>query len=259
MDEVFHTSANGSRGIRRPATSSPLVNGEHAPVNGHWHPAGIPFFWIPKAGFDRLEQALERGAAATAKLVYVALCIIANREGSSSFEKPLNYISVLASLDRRTVERRLADLKRIGLVSIESRQIPGTSGPAPSRYTLTSQSHDLTSQSHDIPAAVKPLAVILPIEQENEEKAHTHRETFSLKDLSDLDPKIVPPGFDPAEEFAKAEQWAAEHTVPFTKGFFLQSWLPRCKPRPVTKGKPARDPRKKVDDFVAGTIHPRDV
>lgn len=95
-----------------------------------------PWMWQHKDAFWRINQGLERGSAASAKLVYVALTWIASDEQSETFSKPINYIADLASLGRRTVEKRLADLERLGFVLIERKKLEGTKGNDLNTYTL---------------------------------------------------------------------------------------------------------------------------
>jgi hypothetical protein len=84
-----------------------------------WHPNGTAFFWVPKSAFEKIENSLELAPAASAKLVFMALCVLANREGSATFTKPLNYLATLASVSRRTAWSRLGDLERLKLVTVE--------------------------------------------------------------------------------------------------------------------------------------------
>jgi hypothetical protein len=84
-----------------------------------WRPGGTPFCWQPKAALERIEQGLEREQAASAKLVYLALTRIANNEGSDTFMKPITYIAALASVSAKTVERRLPDLEKLGLIIVD--------------------------------------------------------------------------------------------------------------------------------------------
>src|SRR5262245_34180766 len=105
-----------------------------------WSPNGEPFFWVPKSAFERIDQGLELGPAATAKLVYVALCIVANREGAATFTKPINYLATLASLERRTVERRLVDLEQLKLVDVQRGKLRQAH-----QYTLTTLSRNVAT------------------------------------------------------------------------------------------------------------------
>lgn len=127
-----------------------------------WRPDGVPFFWIPKEGFDRIEQGLERGSAASAKLVFVALCLLANRMGVATFSKPINYLATLASQGRRTVERRLTDLQRLGLVTME-REGRGEAY----NFTLATLSRHPATLSRQVTTGTEPQAVALPKEPKN--------------------------------------------------------------------------------------------
>ena len=126
-----------------------------------WTPNGTPFCWLPKEAVQRIEESLELGAAASAKLVYLALCRIASNEGSAVFTKPINYIATLASVHRRTVERRLPDLERVHLVSIARRKVEGTKENDSSTYTLA-------TLSRKVATVRSPHAVAVNREQENQ-------------------------------------------------------------------------------------------
>lgn len=102
-----------------------------------WRPDGVPFFWVAKEAFDKIDQNLERGQAASAKLTYIALARVACTENSGAFSKPIGYLATLASLERRTVEKRLVDLERLELVRIHRSQIEGTKARNIHHYTLT--------------------------------------------------------------------------------------------------------------------------
>lgn len=110
-----------------------------------WTPNGTAFCWLPKEALQRIEESLELGEAASAKLVYLALCRIASNENSNVFTKPINYIATLSSVHRRTVERRLPDLERIRLVTIARRKVEGTKANDSSTYTLATLSRKVAT------------------------------------------------------------------------------------------------------------------
>lgn len=123
-----------------------------------WTPNGTAFCWLPKEAIQRIEESLELGEAASAKLVYLALCRIASNEGSAEFTKPINYIATLSSVHRRTVERRLPDLEKMRLVSITRRKIEGTMARDSSTYTLATLSRKVaTVRSHHAVAVNREL------------------------------------------------------------------------------------------------------
>jgi hypothetical protein len=138
---------------------------------GLWTPDGTPFCWQPKEAFERIEQGLERGASASAKLVYLALTRIASNERSRSFSKPIAYIATLASLGRRTVERRLPDLERLGLVEIQRLAIAGTKARDLSRYTLPTLCRKVASQSRKVATARSAITVAVNKEDKKARKS----------------------------------------------------------------------------------------
>ena len=83
-----------------------------------WESNGAPIAWMPKDGLRKIEQTAED--APSAMLVYLALARIASDERSDTFSKPIAYVAKLAGgIGRRTVERRLPDLERAGVVKIQ--------------------------------------------------------------------------------------------------------------------------------------------
>jgi hypothetical protein len=76
-----------------------------------------PFVPVPEPALRQIEEQLG-SEALSAKAVLVALWRIARREDSASFKRGLSYVATLASVTRRTVERRLPDLERLGLVTV---------------------------------------------------------------------------------------------------------------------------------------------
>lgn len=116
-----------------------------------WNPRGIPFCWLPKLALEKIEQNLDPAQAGSAKLVYLALARVANAERSGTFTKPISYIAVLASVERRTVERRLPDLERLRLVKVERSKKVRTSHV----YRLATLSrNNATPSRNDATAAV---------------------------------------------------------------------------------------------------------
>lgn len=146
-----------------------------------WSPDGAPFVWLPKEALRKIQEGLEESTAASALLVYLALCRIACNEGAS-FEKPISYIATIAASSRRTVERRLDDLQRLKLLTVTRQKIEGTNANGLSRYTLTSPSRKVTtssrnphtSQSRKLASATDPhaVAVIRELEKERKEEEH---------------------------------------------------------------------------------------
>lgn len=112
----------------------------------------MPFCWQPKAALARIEQSLELGKAATAKAVYVALTRIASDRECATFQVPITHVAAFASLNRRTVERRLPDLERLGLVTIQ-RSIRRTEHV----YILLTLSRHDTAQSRSDATAQRGL------------------------------------------------------------------------------------------------------
>lgn len=124
-----------------------------------------PFVPVPVKALELIEQSLELSAAASAKAVLLALYRICLREKCHSVRKPLAYIGVVASLNARTVMRRIPDLERLGLVMVTRPALR-----TENTYTLPQAdktlSHDERTLSPDVVTVKGPLAVTLPKEEE---------------------------------------------------------------------------------------------
>ncbi len=146
-----------------------------------WTPDGVPFVWVSKDALQRIVEGVED--ASSAMLVYLALCRIACNENSAGFVKPVAYIAQLATVSRRTVERRLEDLERLKLVFVDRRRIDGTKANDLSRYTLATLSRKVTSQSRNLTSQNGQLrdAVSRELEKERGKKPLTTGERIGLE------------------------------------------------------------------------------
>jgi hypothetical protein len=105
---------------------------------------------------------LEAAAATRAALAYLGLCRAADAAGAFAFRRPISYLARLAFLQRRSLERALPDLERLGLLRVERRRISGTKANDLSLYTLTSYSRHLASRSRNLATGrgLQPVADI---------------------------------------------------------------------------------------------------
>lgn len=78
-----------------------------------------PYVPVPVAALKLLEEHLDEGDQATAKLVLMALYRIGNRDRTHTITKGRAYIGKLASLSVPTVTRRIGDLERLGLIKVQ--------------------------------------------------------------------------------------------------------------------------------------------
>lgn len=211
-----------------------------------WHPNGIAFCWLPKEALRRIEQGAELEEAATAKLVYLALSRVASDEETSSITKPINYLATLASVNRRTVERRLPLLERLGLVTVERSKLH-----ASHRYTLATLSrNDATRRD--------PVAVALIEEQKNSTAAAPRNSNTEVSDswLRELAAEKPYQQLDLAAELAKARRWCLENRRQCTRRFFV-NWCNRCRPaKPGTREQEAL--RGKLSDLRAAQARETD-
>ena len=209
-----------------------------------WQPNGIPFCWQPKEAFRRIEQEAELDEAASAKLVYLALSRVASDEETRSFRKPINYLATLASVNRRTVERRLPLLEKLGLVAVERTQLR-----ASHRYTLATLCRNVATRRDPVAVALteeqKKYSTAAPRNAKTEVSESWLRELASEKPYQQL---------DLSGELAKARRWCLENRRHCTRRFFV-NWLNRCRPAPpgTVRGNGRPDPavQARVSDIRA--------
>lgn len=92
-----------------------------------------PFCWQHKADLDRICEGVEGdGVAAATVAVWVALSWIAADEGRGTFTATLARIGRKCGLSVRSVQRRLADLERLGLLTVSTPALR-----SPCTYTIT--------------------------------------------------------------------------------------------------------------------------
>ncbi len=181
-----------------------------------WRPNCIPFCWQPKEAFRRIEQEAELDEAASAKLVYIALSRVASDEETRTFTKPISYLATLASVNRRTVERRLPLLERLNLVTVERSRLH-----ASHRYTLATLSrNDATRRDPVTVALIEDSTAAAPRNSNTEVSEAWLRELAAESPYRQL---------DIAAELAKARRWCLENRRQVTRRFFV-NWLNRCRP-----------------------------
>jgi DNA-binding transcriptional regulator YhcF (GntR family) len=211
-----------------------------------WQPNGIPFCWQPKEAFRRIEQEAELDEAASAKLVYIALSRVASDEETPTFTKPINYLATLASVNRRTVERRLPLLERLGLVTVERSKLR-----ASHRYTLATLSRNVATRRD-------PVAVALIEEQKKYSSTAPRNSSTEVSEswLRELATETPYQPLDLTGELAKARRWCLENQRQCTRRFFV-NWLNRCRPaKPGTRD--TERLRSKVSDLRAAQAREMD-
>jgi hypothetical protein len=106
---------------------------------------------------------------------------VSNDKRESTFSAPIAYLAAVASLHRRTVERRLEDLERLGLVTIRRQQLR-----VAHTFTLTTLSrNDGTHSRSDTTARegnfVNPLSHLIRREEQKKERTPTRVARGALK------------------------------------------------------------------------------
>jgi DNA-binding transcriptional regulator YhcF (GntR family) len=154
-----------------------------------WAPDGVPFCWMPKEALRRIEQKLDPSKAAGAKLLYLALTRIASDVESANFQKPISYVAALASVNRRTVERRLPDLERLGLVTVKRGALRVSH-----EYSVTTLSRNVATPSPSVAT-----------------KHATHSRTYRRTEESTADTSTMP-------TLTTAQRIGLEHKAELLKG-----------------------------------------
>lgn len=94
-----------------------------APKKEGYRPDG-PFVWMSLAALEAIDRSLPEPLSAHA--VYAALCRIVCRSGKQDpviEGYSVAYLAKMSNLCKKTTERRLSDLKRIGLISITPKRV----------------------------------------------------------------------------------------------------------------------------------------
>lgn len=128
-----------------------------SPDRDGWNP-GPPFVRIPSEAFDMIERNVAGDCMPTAIAAYVGLVRMADRHQCATFQLPTNYLAKVAGLSRRSFERRLEDLTRAGVVTVERTHQPGTKGFGFNRYHLAPLSRKVASSSQHLASGSGPQA-----------------------------------------------------------------------------------------------------
>ncbi len=134
-----------------------------------WEPSGAEYCWQAKDALKGIIEGLDHGNVASGIAVYVALSWIASDAKSDSFEKSIAFIASRAGLSRRTVERRLSDLVRLGFVIVTPRKLPGKKANDENHYHLVNLWRK-GSRLNDATLTTAAVAVIT-VQEEGEERS----------------------------------------------------------------------------------------
>jgi hypothetical protein len=212
---------------------------------------------MEKSILRRIRERIEDYGSAVA--VYAALAIVASDSQSEKFTTTHAWLSQLSGFSVGTVKARLADLQRVGAISVRT-----TAMKAPSTYQLLARlDNGCQTLASDWPTLVngEPLSLATLEEKKKDKKTHMRSKDFILNAdlISEIkDRRIAPDGCDIAAEHGKFSRWCAANWRQPTKRAFL-SWLARCHPaRPAPTNR--RDDLRKVrTDFQTGSINPGDI
>lgn len=120
-----HTPSQGEPASETAEPTKPL------PTKLRGKPRGTPFCWQGKNALRLICQQCDEVSSALA--TYLALTWISSDSNSDTFTAAHGYIASRAGLSVRTVQARLADLQRIGLITVES---PAMKAPCVYRLLL---------------------------------------------------------------------------------------------------------------------------
>lgn len=128
-----------------------------------------PFFMVPKSAQARIISRVEGSNAVYCLAVYVSCRRLANDAGRSAgpVELTINLIALHAGCSYRKAADALQLLRHEGLITIEARRIPGTSGQLPSVYSFGTL--DQTSGTMDRTLGTEPDPLSAEINKEHKE------------------------------------------------------------------------------------------
>lgn len=122
-----------------------MDNSHGDPMTANTKSKSTPFAWQDKRVLKKIRDGVEDYGTALA--VYTALTIAASDKQSAEFATTHGWLAMASGVATRTVKRRLADLKRIGVVEIVTPSLR-----APCTYKLLASDGTLRTLGHGGPA-----------------------------------------------------------------------------------------------------------
>lgn len=158
-------------------------------------PAAVPFSWQDKRVLRKIRESFDdANTAASALAVYHALTEAASDKQSDEFKTTVPWLAHRAGLSPRTVSARLADLKGIGVIAVETPKLK-----APSNYKLLPFSKDCPTSSNgcrsignSFPTSSNGCATICngeasPLRRSEEsQEDHTHTGSAEIPTLQEV-------------------------------------------------------------------------
>ena len=210
----------------------------------------LAFAWCDKAVLRRIREAVPDYSSAIG--VYVALCCVASDNASESFTTTHSWLAQMSGLGVRTVQRRLADLERLGAVEVKTPAMR-----APCSYRLLSPSGDTRTFGHSGATFGHGRGrSVAGIRSTTTTKCRKTKQPEEVTEswLTDLQSDLAYKELSVAIEFAKARRWCLERKRHCTRRFFL-NWLNRCRQSPPgstrNNGRPAPALMDRISDLKA--------
>jgi hypothetical protein len=192
------------------------------------------WFPMPREQIALINQNLGATArGSTARVVFEALCDLANTRNMQIFEAPIALVAHVAGVAYKTAAARLRDLERIGVLSIES---PAHGGlDVAHRYTLRTAS--LTERSVSLAErSVNPTPDALPTSMKKENTTTQPPDAVFLPFIARF--RAVRPEFAKSRDFDVAEAIRACPAGPARDQAFTEferdaATALQCPPNPV--------------------------
>jgi len=194
----------------------------------------MAFAWCDKAVLRRIREAVPDYSSAIG--VYVALCCVASDNASESFTTTHSWLAQMSGLGVRTVQRRLADLERLGAVEVKTPAMR-----APCSYRLLSPSGDTRTFGHSGATFGHSGATfghgrgrsVAGIRSTTTTKCRKTKQPEEVTEswLAELQADAAYRQLSVALELAKARRWCEANKRQCTRRFFV-NWLNRCRQSP---------------------------
>ena len=187
----------------------------------------MAFAWCDKAVLRRIREAVPDYSSAIG--VYVALCCVASDNASESFTTTHSWLAQMSGLGVRTVQRRLADLERLGAVEVKTPAMR-----APCSYRLLSPSGDTRTFGHSGATFGHGRGrSVAGIRSTTTTKCRKTKQPEEVTEswLAELQSDLAYQHLSVSLELAKARRWCLERKRQCTRRFFV-NWLNRCRQSP---------------------------
>jgi hypothetical protein len=211
-------------------------------------PSNPPFAWQDKRILQRILQQCEDPASAIG--VYVALTVAASDLERDEFQTTHKWLASICGFCEKTVRNRLADLQRIGAVSITTpaMRAPCTYRLLPFGNSCRTSGNGCRAFGNGSALSVTEIRSTTTVQQQHGKNGSSKAAKLQLSPewLSDLGRDLAYKELNVEHELSKAQRWCDENSRQCTRRFFV-NWLNRCRPRTTLVGAVAAEPLSKED------------